>query len=64
MGLRLARGRCLLHKKLPDPALAEFRAVLAIRSDIVAFHGVVTACLQVQISSSIDMFMLKLACIL
>lgn len=50
LALRIARGQCLLHKKRPEPALAEFRAVLKCRHDVAAYHGVVTACLQVRAS--------------
>jgi tetratricopeptide (TPR) repeat protein len=48
LGLHLAKGRCLLHKKEADSALSEFRAVLKCRNEIVAFSGAVNACLQAR----------------
>jgi Flp pilus assembly protein TadD len=47
-GLRIARGRCLLHKQLPEDALVEFRAALQARHDITAFNGAVMACIQAR----------------
>lgn len=49
IGLRLAKGRCLLHKQEGDAALAEFRAVLRCRShDVIAYSGAVRACLRLR----------------
>lgn len=49
VGLRLAKGRCLLHKQEADAALAEFRAVLRCRShDVIAYSGAVRACLRLR----------------
>lgn len=48
VGLRLAKGRCLLHKKDCEGALAEFRTVLRSCSDSVAFNGAVHACLMLR----------------
>lgn len=46
--MRLAKGRCLLHKKDCEGALAEFRTVLRSCSDSVAFNGAVHACLMLR----------------
>lgn len=49
VGLRLAKGRCLLHKQEGDAALAEFRAVLRCRGhDVIAYSGAVRACLRLR----------------
>jgi tetratricopeptide (TPR) repeat protein len=48
VGLRLAKGRCLLHKKDSEGALAEFRTVLRSTADTVAFNGAVHACLMLR----------------
>eukprot|EP00892_Ulva_mutabilis_P006619 jgi/Ulvmu1/4329/UM002_0052.1 len=49
IGLRLAKGRCLLHKQEGDAALAEFRAILRCRShDVIAYSGAVRACLRLR----------------
>lgn len=47
-GLRVARGRYLLHMQQPDAALAEFRAALATAPDVAAYNGAAMACMQAR----------------